>query len=48
MGRLRHGQQQLAWVRTSQNAASSTQSQTLILQWKKAAEKVLDGGADLG
>lgn len=30
------------------SAASWTQSQILILQWKKAAEKVLGGGADLG
>lgn len=32
-----HAMQQMGMVRTSQSAASWTQSQILILQWKKAA-----------
>lgn len=49
MGRLGHGQQQMGVAQDKPKCCKlGMQSQILLLQWKKAAEKVLGGGADLG
>lgn len=49
IGRLRHGQQQMGMGQDKPKCCKlDTHSQILIPQWKKAAEKVLGGGTDLG
>lgn len=49
MGWLGHGQQQMEMTQDKPKCCKlDTQRQILILQLKKAAEKVLGGGADLG
>lgn len=49
MGRLGHGQQHMGVAQNKPKCCKlDMQSQILILQWKKAAEKVLGRGADLG
>lgn len=49
MGRLRHGQQQIGMAQDKPKCCKlDIQTQIIILQWKKAAEVVLGGGADLG
>lgn len=49
MGRQGHGQQQMGVAQGKPKCCKlDTQSQILLLQWKKAAEKVLGEGEDLG